>query len=105
MSWCTKSGCVRKAFVSIKGIYIQLSILDEEVIFVCPHRFVHSTPNDIDYNVLSTFLDFYETLLKFVNFRLYKQSGLHYPPRIDDKLDKLGFGFRRLKIETIEQAE
>eukprot|EP00492_Amphilonche_elongata_P003364 TRINITY_DN3680_c0_g1_i1.p1 TRINITY_DN3680_c0_g1~~TRINITY_DN3680_c0_g1_i1.p1 ORF type:complete len:217 (-),score=39.79 TRINITY_DN3680_c0_g1_i1:152-802(-) len=52
-----------------------------------------------------TFLDFYETLLKFVNFRLYQQVGLHYPPLIDKNLDNAGLGFRRIKLETLEQAE
>lgn len=37
-------------------------------------------PIDVDYRVMSTFLDFYITLIKFVNYKLYVMEGLQYPP-------------------------
>lgn len=37
-------------------------------------------PIDVDYRVMSTFLDFYITLMKFVNYKLYNMEGLEYPP-------------------------
>jgi hypothetical protein len=40
-------------------------------------------PKDVDYRVMITFLEFYETLLGFVLFRLYSGLGLHYPPVAD----------------------
>jgi len=104
-AWLVNAGCIRKAFVSIKGTYIEVNIQGQKVIFVIPHKFVHETPRDVDYNVMVTFLDFYETLLKFINFRLYKSVGLHYPPLVDKTLDTAGLTFRRMKLETIEQAE
>jgi len=61
-AWCAKSGCLRKAFISIKGTYIQAKICGEDVTWVFPHKFVHATPDGVDYNVMSTFLHFYETL-------------------------------------------
>ena len=37
-------------------------------------------PIDVDYRVMSTFLDFYITLMKFVNYKLYLMDGYQYPP-------------------------
>ena len=39
---------------------------------------------------MGTFVQFYTTLLGFVNFRLYNSIGLIYPPRFDTKSDELG---------------
>merc|ERR1719273_1196934 len=94
-AWMSNAGCVRKAFVSIKGTYVEINIHNLPITFVIPHKFVHNTPVDVDYNVMSTFLDFYETLIKFVLFKLYSEVGLHYPPLVDQKLDACGLGFRR----------
>lgn len=38
-------------------------------------------PNDVDYRVMLTFLEFYQTMLRFVHFRLYHMLGATYPPR------------------------
>ena len=38
--------------------------------------------NEMDFSVMVDFVDFYTTMLSFVNFRLYKDLGLHYPPQL-----------------------
>ncbi|KAH6821501.1 TCP-1/cpn60 chaperonin family protein [Perilla frutescens var. hirtella] len=43
----------------------------------------------VDYRVLLTFLEFYETLLAFVNFRLYHSINVKYPPILDPRLEAL----------------
>jgi len=39
-------------------------------------------PTEVDYKIMSTFVEFYSTLLGFVNFRLYSSINLAYPPRL-----------------------
>ena len=36
-------------------------------------------PEDVDYKVMVTFFEFYETLLNFVLFKLYNDLGVRYP--------------------------
>ena len=43
-------------------------------------------PTDVDYRVMLTFLEFYQSLVKFVNFKLYHMLGAPYPPSADPKL-------------------
>lgn len=81
-SFVVRTHALRKVFVSIKGIYYQAELQGQAVTWLVPHRFVQQLPNDVDYRVMLTFLDFYETLLKFVHFKLYHDRGLFYPPRL-----------------------
>lgn len=39
-------------------------------------------PDDVDYKVMAMFVEFYNTLLGFVNFRLFHSLNLHYPPKV-----------------------
>ena len=39
-------------------------------------------PSDVDYKIMQTFVEFYATLLGFVNFKLYSSLNLHYPPKV-----------------------
>lgn len=83
-----RSHSLKKAFVSIKGIYYQAEVLGQTITYVgifvfnylVPYRFPPQLPLDVDYRVMCSFLDFYLTLLKFVNFKLYSSIGLQYPP-------------------------
>ena len=36
-------------------------------------------PDDVDYRVMTTFFEFYETLLQFILFKLYNDLGVRYP--------------------------
>ncbi|KAJ0918400.1 hypothetical protein HanRHA438_Chr05g0217501 [Helianthus annuus] len=46
-------------------------------------------PQNVDYKIMLTFLEFYETLLGFVNLRLYHSIKLKYPPILDPRLKAL----------------
>ena len=81
---------VRKSFLSIKGIYYQATIQGQDILWLVPHRFVQRVTGDVDFRIMGTFLEFYTTLLGFVNFRLYTSIGLVYPPRVDRTRDEKG---------------
>ena len=53
-------------------------------------------PSDVDYRVMLTFLEFYSTLLQFVNFKLYHMLGVRYPPVVDPKLEQAAAGLAAL---------
>jgi pescadillo len=49
-----------------------------------------------------TFLEFYQTLLGFVNFKLYTDINLVYPPKLDTSKDEGAAGLGALIIETTD---
>lgn len=96
-----RRNALRKVFVSIKGYYFQCEVDGVTITWMVPHKFP-TQPNglEVDFRTLLTFLDFYETLLKFVNFKLYHGSELAYPPRIDITRDAAGAYLASLVIES-----
>ncbi len=56
---------------------------------------------------MGTFVEFYTTLLGFVNFRLYTSIGLVYPPRFDPKSDEQGGDINAFTLEgrSIEEPQ
>ena len=80
--WVMEARALRKTFISIKGIYYQAEVLGETVTWLVPHERGQPPPSDVDFAVMATFLDFYTTLLGFVNLALFQHLGLHYPPRL-----------------------
>ncbi|KAF1913952.1 Pescadillo N-terminus-domain-containing protein [Ampelomyces quisqualis] len=84
------SHALRKSFLSIKGIYYQATIQGQDILWLVPYRFVQRTGGDIDFRIMGTFVEFYTTLLGFVNYRLYTSVGLVYPPKFNAKSDEQG---------------
>lgn len=54
---------------------------------------------DVDFRIMGTFVDFYTTLLGFVNFRLYTSIGLVYPPRFNANSDEQGGELDAITLE------
>lgn len=73
---------MNKSFLSIKGIYYQATILGVPITWVQPYKFAQKLPFDVDYKIMLSFCEFYQALLKFVNFKLYKDAALEYPPPV-----------------------
>jgi pescadillo protein len=84
------SHSLRKSFLSIKGIYYQATVQGQDILWLVPYKFVQRTAGDIDFRIMGTFVDFYTTLLGFVNYRLYTSIGLVYPPKFDAARDDQG---------------
>jgi pescadillo protein len=84
------SHSLRKSFLSIKGIYYQATIQGQDILWLVPYKFVQRMAGDIDFRIMGTFVEFYTTLLGFVNYRLYTSIGLVYPPKFDAARDDQG---------------
>ncbi|XP_020293461.1 pescadillo homolog [Pseudomyrmex gracilis] len=84
---------LRKVFVSIKGYYYQAEIKGQTITWIVPHHFGFEpqAKNEVDFKIMSTFVEFYIVMLGFVNFRLYHTLNLHYPPKLPstENIDKI----------------
>lgn len=54
---------------------------------------------DVDFRIMGTFVEFYTTLLGFVNYRLYTTVGLVYPPKFDPRKDEKGGDLGAFQLE------
>jgi len=75
---------LRKVFCSIKGYYFQADIKGQVVTWIVPHVFgaAGDDLSQVDVKIMSVFTEFYTTMLGFINFRLYNQLNLTYPPKL-----------------------
>lgn len=78
-AYCATTSTITKSFISVKGVYLEANIQDVPIRWVVPHSFVQWMPENVDYRVMMTFFEFYETLLSFVLFKLYSDMGVRYP--------------------------
>ncbi|KXH26710.1 pescadillo [Colletotrichum simmondsii] len=93
------SQSVAKSFLSIKGIYYQANINGEDVLWLVPYKFNQRVVGDVDFRIMGTFVEFYMTLLGFINFRLYTGLGLKYPPKFDQTKDNQSAELAAFTIE------
>ncbi|KAI1358843.1 Pescadillo N-terminus-domain-containing protein [Xylaria arbuscula] len=93
------SQSLRKSFLSIKGIYYQANIQGEDILWLVPYKFNQRVVGDVDFRIMGTFVEFYMTLLGFVNFRLYTSVGLKYPPKFDQSKDNEAAELGAFKLE------
>ncbi|KAM0337801.1 hypothetical protein ACHAPQ_002769 [Fusarium lateritium] len=61
----------------------------------------------LEFRIMGTFIEFYMTLLGFVNFRLYTSLSLKYPPKFDQAKDEAGaeLGAFTLEGKTLVGAD
>eukprot|EP01104_Vermistella_antarctica_P003858 TRINITY_DN141_c0_g1_i1.p1 TRINITY_DN141_c0_g1~~TRINITY_DN141_c0_g1_i1.p1 ORF type:complete len:566 (+),score=209.81 TRINITY_DN141_c0_g1_i1:23-1699(+) len=83
-AYVAHTNSLRKVFVSIKGIYYQADIQGEVITWLSPFEYPQKLPRDVDFRVMLSFLEFYECLMAFVNYKLYHNLGLVYPPKLKE---------------------
>ncbi|KAK3905079.1 Pescadillo N-terminus-domain-containing protein [Staphylotrichum tortipilum] len=98
------SNSLRKSFLSIKGIYYQANIQGEDILWLVPYKFNQRVVGDVDFRIMGTFVEFYMTLLGFVNYRLYTSVGLRYPPKFDQLKDDQGAELGAFALEGVNIA-
>jgi pescadillo protein len=96
-----RSRALRKVFISIKGIYFQAELFGQTLTWIVPHRFNQKTSEDVDYSVMTTFLEFHEVLMGFVNYKLFNSIGVKYPLVIDAGKAGEGENLKALTAEPI----
>ncbi|EDW28484.1 GL19215 [Drosophila persimilis] len=82
------SKSLRKVFISIKGYYFQAEIKGQKVTWIMPHYypFKPQSRQEVDFKVMSIFVEFYTILQGFTNFRLFHGLNLAYPPQFPSSL-------------------
>lgn len=107
-AYVVASHTLRKSFVSVKGFYYQAEIKGQTVTWMVPHQVSQVLPPDVDFKVMMTFLEFYQSTLQFVMFSLYAEMGIQYPPNVDDAVDEAGIlsiGNTAKMIEEVRKGE
>lgn len=105
MKYVALSGSLRKVFLSIKGIYYQAEIMGQRITWVVPYSFSQRIPNDVDFRVMLTFLEFWTTMLGFVNYKLYTLMDLAYPPQLNATHTARGEGLSAIEAHTSAAAK
>ena len=93
---------IKKGFISIKGIYLTCEINGEEITWLNPFSHPQKITYEIDYEIMNDFLELYISLMQFVNFKLFKDIGLDYPPP-EENFDIPFFGFNSLNIKQLQE--
>jgi pescadillo len=91
-SYVTRKHALRKVFISVKGFYYEAEIHGQTVIWLVSHNMQQTLPEDVDYRVMLTFLEFYTAMIAFVNHQLYHEDNLRYPPVLDVSLEDAATG-------------
>ncbi|XP_021364933.1 pescadillo homolog [Mizuhopecten yessoensis] len=103
LHYVISSKSLRKVFVSIKGIYYQAEIQNETITWVQPHKLGFENPTEVDFKIMQTFVEFYTTMMGFINFKLFYTLNLHYPPKLEDGFTENDFDEEMTPKERLEE--
>jgi len=89
MNYVIAAKALRKVFVSIKGYYFQAEIKGQTVNWIIPHYypFQPQSRHEVDFKIMTVFVEFYAIMCGFVNYRLYHSLNLVYPPKLSAPMD------------------
>lgn len=84
LHYVIEARALRKVFVSIKGYYYQAEVKGQTITWIVPHNFGFQpqSPDDVDFRIMASFVEFYNTVLGFINFRLFHSLNICYPPKL-----------------------
>ena len=99
--YASVSQSFKRGFISIKGLYINVEIAGNDIIWLSPFSLPQKFPFEVDYDIILSFLELYSSLMKFVNFKLYKDIGLEYPPPVE-QIDTPMFGLNSKTIRELQ---
>ena len=97
------SKSLKRAFISIKGFYLNTEIMGNDITWLVPFNVPQKLPFDVDYDVMTSFLEVYQYLMKFVNFKLYKDIGMEYPPP-QENIDLPFYGYNSEIIKGLQKS-
>ena len=103
-AYVAKSKSLRKVFFSIKGVYYQAEVHGIKITWLTPYKFTQEIPEDVDYRIMQTFLEFYQVLMKFAMFKLYNDMNLRYPPILDSEYEAQGGYLSSVKLQKQNAA-
>lgn len=101
--YCGITQNLKKGFISIKGIYLNIELMGTEVTWLVPFNNPQKMTFEVDYEIMLNFLELYTSLLKFVNLKLFKDIGMEYPPPLENS-ELPFFGFTSLDIRSIQES-
>ncbi len=99
--YCAITQNFKKGFISIKGMYLNVEIMGQEITWLAPFNYPQKLTFEVDYDIMSNFLELYTNLMKFVNLKLFKDVGLEYPPPVEN-MDMNFFGFNSMDIRLLQ---
>lgn len=73
------------------------------VTWCVPHKFVQNFDHkEIDPFIMTSYMEFYKTMLSFVNFRLFRSIGMKYPLRLSSATKQSQFPLLSILKERIK---
>jgi len=79
LTYVIEARCLSKAFIATDGIYFEVEILKQRVVWKVPHSCVTTIPVNVDLDIMKHYLEFHLAMLARVNQRLLAKVDLRYP--------------------------
>lgn len=86
LKYITHTNALSKTYITTKGIYYEAIIQHEKVMWLIPHENNNSKIEENDIEITQIYVSLYINMLKMINFRLYADKSMIYPPTFDRKI-------------------
>jgi pescadillo len=84
----TATHSLESSFISIRGIYYRAVVCGVPITWITPHERCIELPQEVDFRVMLSFVEWWMVVLGFVNFRLFARLGWKYPLQVGDKEER-----------------